>query len=160
MFATTLYWNNGNFHKLHVHRRRIIVLQTLLQLSWQWGTSIDSITWDSGSFGLATNIFSKQTVFKHYVKLLKTTQCKSLEFLLRIWIVTESFNIITLLFLLLWSADITEDWNIQYSTIRRNILETFFWAIIVEIPLHIKCRIGYVTINDYYRCHLDASKKN
>lgn len=122
-------------------------------------TSIDSITWDSGSFGLATNIFSKQTFFKHYVKLLKTTQCKSLEFLLRIWIVTESFNIITLLFLLLWSADKTEDWNIVSW---RNILETFFWAIIpvVEIPLHIKCRIGYVTINDYYRCHLDASKKN
>lgn len=122
-------------------------------------TSIDSITWVSGSFGLATNIFSKKTVFKHYVKLLKTTQCKSLEFLLRIWIVTESFNIITLLLLLLWSADKTEDWNIVSW---RNILETFFWAIIVEIPLHIKCRIGYVTINNMIIIDaiLEASKKN
>lgn len=64
-----------------------------------------------------------------------------------------------MLFFLLWLVDIIEDWNIVSW---RNILEIFFWVIIVEILLYIKCRIGYVIINNMIIIDviLEVLKKN
>lgn len=64
-----------------------------------------------------------------------------------------------MLFFLLWLVDIIEDWNIVSW---RNILEIFFWVIIVEILLYFKCRIGYVIINNMIIIDviLEVLKKN
>lgn len=64
-----------------------------------------------------------------------------------------------MLFFLLWLVDKIEDWNIVSW---RNILEIFFWVIIVEILLYIKCCIGYVIINNMIIIDviLEVLKKN